>query len=246
MAVLAKITEGQRSAIFVSLGVVGLISVVTLATMVPLYVTTRNDLNYLRLTSNMRSTAVEQELMMLIAANNQTESVEEVLVNGTFSLELLSNGITSENQGIGNYQIRKNTYFGLIELLSFHITFPTGGTFPTGPLTSVYVNAVSFNPLLESDPFDSFLHSPTDAYLPIDATGAVALGVPCAATNPPTCTITPDTGPMEEMINTIALRTGADSYVYFEITPGTDFINQPYVPTGTLNVNLKVQLKSFA
>lgn len=43
MAVLAKITEGQRSAILVSLGVVGLISVVTLATMVPLYVTTRND-----------------------------------------------------------------------------------------------------------------------------------------------------------------------------------------------------------
>lgn len=232
--------------VYVLVAIVGALALAALGTAIGMNVKLRNDLNYLRTTSAMRSAAVEQELMMFISASNQTESVEEVMINGTFTLELLSDGITLSNQGIGNYQIRKNTFFDLIEVISFHITFPTGGTFPPGPNTAVYVNALSFDPLLDPTPFTSFLYGPQNAYLPINATGALALGAPCAATNPPTCTITPDTGIMEDMINTIDLQTGANSEIYFEIAPGTDFVGQPYVPVGTLSLNLKVQLKTFA
>lgn len=239
---ITKVSPGCIQIIIVLLVLLLVTLIAVIATFIPLYVAANNKINYNKLISNMRSATIEQELMMLIAAINQTDPVEEVLVNGTFTLRLESSEDLSD-EGMGNYQIRKNTFFDLIEVISFHLALPTSGVFPAGDNSFVEIQARDFDPVLDMNLWSSFLYNLDDAYLPINATGALALGAPCATTNPPTCTITPGSGSMPNMINTIHVRS---SRVEFIITPANGFAGQPYIPTGTLQANLLVRLKSFA
>lgn len=213
-------------------------SVATIATLVPLYVSLRNDLKMATMTTRMSVLEVEQELMTLIAANNSTRGEEEVLVEGTFELYLETDSEFQLVDNLGTYQIRKTTFFDLISVTNFVLHMPVNGTFPVGPSPYVLIYADSWTPALDSANFARFSG---DNYIPINATGANALGFPCAVSSPATCVISPGRGVMPSLANSIWLDP--TNQLEFRVTPATDFVGQTYQANGEFKVDLSIQLK---
>lgn len=243
---IKTLSDATKNAIIASLVVLFVALVAVVATFVPLYVVANNKINSDRLSNDMRSMKLEQEVMTLFLANDAMDYVEEIIVNGTFRYELQTNADANLGSD-GTYEFRKRTYFDAIEVISWYINIPNTTQVPMiDPMDKYFqLKMHLFSPILDASLFSNFLAVGTPplifTYVPLNSTGLTTLGFPCAATSPPTCTLTASNGPQGSLVNTMSFLFDPFEDVYVSILDGTSYVGMFF--GGSLKVDLMIQLK---